>query len=121
VGAVEWFAQGMMMAADYTLTRQVLEGAAASAALNPMVPLELEARLRDAGLQHVEGGSVIAESRQFLPSLQIMLRRRAQQATELGAVPADAAAVWLQELESRDARGTFYWAAIVRWAAGVKG
>ena len=26
----------------------------------------------------------------------------------------------LRELESRDARGQFYWAALVRWAAGSK-
>jgi ubiquinone/menaquinone biosynthesis C-methylase UbiE len=120
IGVVEWYSQGMVIAADYTLTRRVLDGSAPAGALNPVVPLELERLLADAGLQRIDAGSVVAESRQYLPSLKMMLQRRAQQAVELGAISADAGATWLQELESRDARGQFYWAAIVRWAVGTK-
>jgi SAM-dependent methyltransferase len=120
VGVVEWYSQGMVMAADYTLTRRVLDGSAPAGALNPVVPLELEHLLAGAGLRRIDAGSVVAESRQYLPSLNMMLQRRVQQAVELGAIPADAGATWLQELESREARGQFYWAAIVRWAVGTK-
>jgi hypothetical protein len=50
-----------------------------------------------------------------------MLQRRAQQAIELDAISAEAGSAWLQELEAREARGEFYWAAIVRWVVGTKG
>jgi ubiquinone/menaquinone biosynthesis C-methylase UbiE len=120
VGTVEWFSQGMVIAADYALTRQVLDGSAPTGALNPMAPLELEHHLSEAGLEHIEAGSVIAESGRYLPSLKIMLQRRVQQAVDLGAISMAAGAGWLQELESREARGRFYWAALVRWAAGSK-
>ena len=120
VGAVEWFAQGMVIAADYTATRQVLDGSAPLAALNPTVPLELEDLLARGGLRDLESGTIVAESRQYLPSLKVMLERRVQQAQELGAVKADSGAAWLSALEARSARGTFYWAALVRWAAGTK-
>ncbi len=120
VGVVEWYSQGMVIAADYTLTRRVLDGSAPAGALNPVVPLELEHLLVDAGLQRIDAGSVVAESSQYLPSLSMMLQRRVEQAVELGAISADAGAAWLQELESRNARGQFYWAAIVRWAVGTK-
>jgi SAM-dependent methyltransferase len=120
VGAVEWFSQGMMIAADYSLTRQVLDGSAPAGALNPLAPLELESLFADAGLHHIEAGSIVAESRQYLPSLQVMLKRRVDQAVELAALSADAGRAWLDELEFRAAHGTFYWAALVRWAAGTK-
>ena len=120
VGAVEWFSQGMMIAADYGLTRQVLDGSAPAGALNPMAPIELESLFADAGLHHIEAGSIVAESRQYLPSLQVMLQRRVQQAVELAALSAEAGSAWLDELASRAARGTFYWAALVRWASGAK-
>ncbi len=120
VGAVEWFSQGMAIAADYALTRRVLDGSAPAGALNPMVPLELEHLLGEAGLRQIHAGSVIAESRRYLPSLRVMLQRRVQQAVDLGAISMEAGTAWLQELESRDARGQFYWAALVRWAAGSK-
>jgi ubiquinone/menaquinone biosynthesis C-methylase UbiE len=120
VGAVEWFSQGMVIAADYSLTRQVLDGSAPAGALNPMAPLELEHLLSDAGLRQVEAGSVLAESRRYLASLKVMLERRVQQAVDLGAISTAAGTGWLQELEARDARGQFYWAAVVRWAAGSK-
>ncbi|HUL75347.1 MAG TPA: methyltransferase domain-containing protein [Vicinamibacterales bacterium] len=120
VGAVEWFAQGMVLAADYAVTRQVLDGSAPAGALNPMTPLELESHFATAGLESIESGTIVAESRQFLPSLRIMLERRVQQATDLGALTADAGAAWLRDLETRAAHGRFYWAALVRWAAGVK-
>ena len=120
VGAVEWFSQGMAIAADYALTRQVLDGSAPAGALNPMAPLELERLLSAAGLRQIEAGSIVAESRRYLPSLKVMLQRRAQQAADLGAISMKAGAEWLQELESREARGEFYWAALVRWAAGSK-
>lgn len=120
VGAVEWYSQGMTIAADYVLTRRIMDGSAPAGALNPMAPLELEALFADAGLQSVASGSVVAESRQFLPSLKMMLQRRVQQAVELGAISAETGAEWLQELELRAAQGRFYWAAIVRWAVGIK-
>lgn len=120
VGAVEWFSQGMAIAADYALTRQVLDGSAPAGAMNPMVPLELERLLGEAGLQQIQAGSLLAESGRYLPSLKVMLQRRVQQAVDLGAISMAAGAGWLQELESRDARGRFYWAALVRWAAGSK-
>lgn len=120
VGVVEWYSQGMVMAADYTLTRRVLDGSAPAGALNPVVPLELEHLFADAGLRQIDGGSVVAETRRYLPSLSMMLQRRVQQAVDLGSIAAEAGATWLQELESREARGAFYWAAIVRWAVGTK-
>jgi SAM-dependent methyltransferase len=120
VGTVEWFSQGMAIAADYPLTRQVLDGSAPAGALNPMVPLELEHLLGDAGLQEIHAGSVLAECHRYLPSLKVMLPRRVQQAVDLGAISMAAGARWLEELQSRDDRGQFYWAAVVRWAAGTK-
>jgi SAM-dependent methyltransferase len=120
IGAVEWFSQGMAIAADYPLTRQVLDGSAPAGALNPLVPLELEHLLGDAGLQEIHAGSVLAECRRYLPSLKVMLPRRVQQAVDLGAISMAAGARWLEELQSRDDRGQFYWAAVVRWAAGTK-
>jgi SAM-dependent methyltransferase len=120
VGAVEWFAQGMMIAADYALTRQVLEGSAPLGALNPMAPLDLEAALATAGLTAIDSGSVVAETRRFLPSLKIMLKRRVEQAVSLNAMTDEAGAGWLRELHDRDERGEFYWAALVRWAVGTK-
>jgi SAM-dependent methyltransferase len=120
VGAVEWFSQGMAIAADYARTRQVLDGSAPAGALNPLAPLELERHLTDVGLGGVESGSILAESRRLLPSLRIMLRRRAAQAVELGAISQEAGDEWLAELTARDARDDFYWAAIVRWAVGTR-
>jgi SAM-dependent methyltransferase len=120
VGAVEWFSQGMMIAADYSLTRQVLDGSAPAGALNPLAPIELESLFADAGLHHLEAGSIVSESRQYLPSLQVMLKRRVEQAVELAALSADAGRAWLDELDARAVRGRFYWAALVRWAAGTK-
>src|SRR5262249_11507513 len=120
VGAVEWFSQGMMIAADYDTTRHVLDGSAPKAALNPLVSLELEHVFAVAGLTHVTGGTVVAESRDYLPSLQSMLKRRVDQAIEGGATTRDAGAAWLVALDARAARGDFYWAALVRWAVGVK-
>ena len=120
VGAVEWFSQGMMIAADYGLTRQVLDGSAPAGALNPMAPIQLESLFADASLHDIEAGSVVAESRQYLPSLQVMLKRRVQQAVDWAALSPEAGSAWLDELASRAARGTFYWAALVRWAAGAK-
>jgi len=120
VGAVEWFSQGMTIAADYALTRQVLEGSAPAGALNPLAPLDLERHFAHAGLRDIESGSVLAESRRFLPGLQIMLKRRVAQAIEPGAIGADAGEAWLGELAAREARGEFYWAAIVRWAVGTR-
>jgi SAM-dependent methyltransferase len=120
VGAVEWFSQGMMIAADYATTRQVLEGSAPLGALNPMAALDLERILAAAGLNEIDSGSVVAETRQFLPSLKIMLERRVQQAVSLNAITESAGAGWLRELHDRDARGEFYWAALVRWAVGRK-
>jgi ubiquinone/menaquinone biosynthesis C-methylase UbiE len=120
VGAVEWFSQGMTIAADYALTRQVLDGSAPAGALNALAPLQLERHFGDAGLRDVDSGSVLAESRRWLPGLQIMLRRRVAQAIELGAIAADAGDAWQEELAARDARGEFYWAAIVRWAVGTR-
>ena len=64
--------------------------------------------------------SIVAESRQYLPSLQVMLKRRVKQAVELAALSAEAGRAWLDELEFRAMHGTFYWAALVRWAAGTK-
>ena len=120
VGAVEWFAQGMAVAADYAQTRRVLDGSAPAGALNPLAPLQLERHFADAGLGAVESGSILAESRRFLPGLQVMLGRRVAQAVELGAIDADAGDAWLAELTARDQRGEFYWAAIVRWAVGTR-
>lgn len=120
VGAVEWYSQGMTIAADYALTRQVLDGSAPAGALNPLAPLELERHFEKAGLDAVESGSVVAESRRLLPALQIMLRRRVTQAIELGALTTEAGDTWLAELTDRDARGDFYWGAIVRWAVGAR-
>jgi len=120
VGAVEWFSQGMTIAADYALTRQVLDGSAPAGALNALAALELERHFGDAGLRDVETGSILAESRRWLPGLQIMLRRRVAQAVDLGAIAADAGDAWLEELTERDARGEFYWGAIVRWAVGTR-
>lgn len=120
VGAVEWFSQGMVIAADYARTRQVLDGSAPQGALNPTVPLELEQLFAASGLTDVTGGTVLTESRDFLPSLQTMLQRRVQQAIDLGATTADTGAAWLAELHARQARGQFYWAALVRWAVGTK-
>jgi SAM-dependent methyltransferase len=120
VGAVEWYSQGMVMAADYALTRRVLDGSAPLGALNPLVPLELEHLFARAGLRRIDAGSVVAETGRYLPSLKMMLKRRAEQAIELEAISAEAGAAWLKELEAREARGEFYWAAIVRWAVGTK-
>lgn len=121
VGVVEWYSQGMVMAADYVLTRRVLDGSAPAGALNPLVPLELEQLFAHAGLGRIDAGSVIAETGRYLPSLKMMLKRRAEQAIELDAISSEAGAAWLQELDAREARGEFYWAAIVRWAVGTKG
>jgi hypothetical protein len=111
----------MVMAADYALTRRVLDGSAPAGALNPLVPLELEHLFAHAGLRRIDAGSVIAETGRYLPSLRMMLKRRAEQAIELDAISAQAGAAWLQELDAREARGEFYWAAVVRWAVGTKG
>jgi demethylmenaquinone methyltransferase/2-methoxy-6-polyprenyl-1,4-benzoquinol methylase/phosphoethanolamine N-methyltransferase len=121
VGAVEWYSQGMVVAAEYGLARRVIDGSASAGALNPMVPVELESLLAGAGLNEIESGSVVAETRQYLPSLKLMLQRRVQQAIDAGAVSTGEGAEFLRELETRDAEGRFYWAAIVRWAAGTKG
>jgi ubiquinone/menaquinone biosynthesis C-methylase UbiE len=120
VGAVEWFSQGMAIAADCALTRRVLDGSAPAGALNPVLPLELEHLLGQAGLEQIHAGSVIAESHRYLPSLKVMLQRRVQQAADLEAISMADGAAWLLELESREAHGQFYWAALVRWASGSK-
>jgi ubiquinone/menaquinone biosynthesis C-methylase UbiE len=120
VGAVEWYSQGMVMAADYVLTRRVLDGSAPAGALNPLVPLELEHLFARAGLRQIDAGSIVAEAGRYLPSLKMMLKRRAEQAIELQAISAEAGAAWLEELDAREARSEFYWAAIVRWAVGTK-
>jgi ubiquinone/menaquinone biosynthesis C-methylase UbiE len=120
VGAVEWFSQGMSIAADYALTRQVLDGSAPAGALNPLAPLQLDRHFADAGLRDIESGSLLAESRRMLPGLQIMLRRRVAQAIELGAISTGAGDAWLTELSARDLKGEFYWAAIVRFAVGTR-
>jgi ubiquinone/menaquinone biosynthesis C-methylase UbiE len=119
VGTVEWYAQGMIVSADGPLTGRILDGSAPLAALNPSAPLELEHLLASSGLRDIVAGSVVAESHRYLPSLKTMLVRRAEQAVELRAIGDSDAATWLRELESRDAAGRFYWAAIVRWAAGT--
>ena len=49
------------------------------------------------------------------PACKSCCARRVAQAIELGAIAADAGDAWLEELAARDARGEFYWAAIVRW------
>jgi ubiquinone/menaquinone biosynthesis C-methylase UbiE len=121
VGAVEWYSQGMVMAADYALTRRVLDGSAPAGALNPLVPLELEHLFARAGLRQIDAGSIVAETGRYVPSLKMMLKRRAEQAIELGAISPDAGAAWLEELDAREARREFYWAAIVRWAVGTRG
>jgi ubiquinone/menaquinone biosynthesis C-methylase UbiE len=121
VGAVEWYSQGMVVAAaDYALTRRIMDGSARAAAFNPMLPLELEGLMTEAGLSDIESASVVAESHEALPSLTTMLTRRMQQAVEAGAVTEDDGAVWIRDLETRASRGEFYWAAIVRWAVGTK-
>jgi ubiquinone/menaquinone biosynthesis C-methylase UbiE len=120
IGTVEWYAQGMVVAADLPVTRRILDGSAPLAALNPSTPLELEYLLALSGLMEIVAGSVVAESHRYLPSLKTMLVRRAEQAVELRAISETDAAAWLRELESRDAGGRFYWAAIVRWAVGAK-
>lgn len=121
VGAVEWYSQGMVVASsDYVVTRRIMDGSAPQAAFNPMVPLELEQLFGGAGLQDVEAGSIVAESHQYVPSLKTMLARRMQQAVEAGAASATDGATWLDDLETRDAQGHFYWAAIVRFGVGVK-
>jgi ubiquinone/menaquinone biosynthesis C-methylase UbiE len=121
VGAVEWYSQGMIIsAADYALTRRVMDGTAQVATYNPNVALELEQLLAEAGLQSVTAASKLAESHQLTPSLRTILARRAQQAIELGAVEQRAAEGWLRELEERAASGRFYWAALVRYAVGIK-
>jgi len=118
VGVVEWFSQGMMIAADAAATRRVLDGSAPAGALNPVVPLELEHRLGAAGLADIQAGSVVAESHEFLPSLKVMLRRRVQQAIDLQAITSVDGDAWLHELDARAREGRFYWAALVRWATG---
>jgi hypothetical protein len=110
----------MSIAADYALTRQVLDGSAPAGALNPLAPLQLERHFVDAGLSAIESGSILAESRRLLPGLKTMLGRRVAQAIELGALATDAGDAWLAELTAREARGEFYWAAIVRWAVGTR-
>jgi ubiquinone/menaquinone biosynthesis C-methylase UbiE len=120
VGVVEWYSQGMSVAADYGLARRVIDGSASAGALNPMVPLELEPVLAGAGLHEIESGSVVAETRQYLPSLKLMLQRRVQQATDFGAISTTEGAEFLRELDARGAEGRFFWGAIVRWAAGTK-
>jgi ubiquinone/menaquinone biosynthesis C-methylase UbiE len=121
VGAVEWFSQGMVVAGDYALTRRIFDGSAPVAAENPTAPLELEHTFAVAGLTSVESGTIVAESRQYLPSLKMMSQRRVQQAVDQQALAPDAGAAWLAELDARAARGQFYWGALVRWAVGTKG
>jgi ubiquinone/menaquinone biosynthesis C-methylase UbiE len=121
VGAVEWYSQGMTInTSDYALTRRIMDGSFPVAAYNPNVALEIEYWLRGAGLREVGGGSLMAESLQFMPSLKAMLTRRVQQATEQGAIEPSAGDAWLRELEERDAAGHFYWCGLVRFAVGVK-
>jgi len=121
VGAVEWYSQGMMVnAADYSLTRKIMDGSAPVATYNPNVALELERLFTEAGLREVSAASFLAESFQFSPSLKAILTRRAQQAVELGAVERGDADRWLDELIERDAQQRFYWAALVRYAVGMK-
>ena len=48
-----------MIAADYSLTRQVLDGSALAGALNPLAPIELESLFANAGLHHIEAGSIV--------------------------------------------------------------
>jgi hypothetical protein len=48
-----------------------------------LAPLELESLFGDAGLKDIQAGSVVAESRRYLPSLKVMLARRVQQAVDL--------------------------------------
>jgi ubiquinone/menaquinone biosynthesis C-methylase UbiE len=121
VGAVEWYSQGMVVAAaDYALTRGVFDGSAPVAAQNPMAPLELEASFAQAGLTVMHSGTIVAESRQYMPSLKMMLQRRVQQAADQNSLAPDAGAAWLADLDARGARGEFYWAALVRWVVGTK-
>jgi ubiquinone/menaquinone biosynthesis C-methylase UbiE len=121
VGAVEWYSQGMVVAAaDYALTRRVFDGSAPVAAENPMAPLELEASFAAAGLTSVQSGTIAAESGRYLASLKMMLQRRVQQAVDQHALAPDAGASWLADLEARAGRGQFYWAALVRWVVGTK-
>ena len=121
VGAIEWYSQGMVVAAaDYALTRRVFDGSAPAAAENPMAPLELESSFAAAGLTAIESGTIVAESRRYLPSLKMMLQRRVQQAVDEQALPPADGAAWLSELDLRAERGAFYWAALVRWIVGTK-
>lgn len=121
VGAVEWYSQGMVVAAgDYALTRRVFDGSAPVAAQNPMAPLELESSFAAAGLTAIESGTLVTESRRYMPSLKMMLQRRVQQAVDQHALAPDAGAAWLAELDARGERGAFYWAALVRWVVGTK-
>ena len=121
VGAVEWYSQGMVvLATDYALTRRIMDGSAREAAFNPMLPLELERLMTDAGLSDIEAASVVAEAHEGLPSLMTMLTRRMHQAVDAGALTGHEGAAWIQDLESRASRGQFYWAALVRWAVGTK-
>jgi ubiquinone/menaquinone biosynthesis C-methylase UbiE len=121
VGAVEWYSQGMMInSSDYALTRRIMDGSAPVATYNPNVALEVEQLLSDAGLRDVIAASIVTESSRLMPSLKAMLTRRVQQAAEQGAVEQSAGEAWLRELEERDARGRFYWGALVRFAVGVK-
>lgn len=121
VGAVEWYSQGMTInTSDYVLTRRIMDGSFPVAAYNPSVALEIEHLMRGAGLREVGGGSLMAESLQFMPSLKAMLTRRVQQAIEQGAIEQSAGEAWLRELEARDAAGHFYWGGLVRFAVGVK-
>jgi SAM-dependent methyltransferase len=121
VGVVEWYSQGMMIASsDYETTRRIMDGSAPQGALNPIVPLELESVLASAGLANVEAGSVVAETHRLVPGIEMMLSRRVQQAVDAGALPAAGGQAWLRDLKERDARQSFYWAAVVRWAVGSK-
>ena len=120
VGVVEWYSQGMSIAADYVLTRRILDGSSPVGALNPLAPLELESLLARAGLSDIAGGTIAAETRQLNPGIQIMLKRRVEQAVELGAISTAEGEEWLHELSARDASGRFYWGALVRWAAGTR-
>ena len=121
VGAVEWYSQGMMInSSDYAMTRRVMDGSAPIAAYNPNVALEIEHLMNEAGLRNVRATSMVTESFQFMPSLKAMLTRRAQQATERGAVEQAAAEAWRRELEERDKEGRFYWGALIRFSVGTK-
>jgi SAM-dependent methyltransferase len=120
VGVIEWYSQGMSIAADYVLTRRILDGSAPAGALNPMAPLELESLLARAGLSDIAAGTVVAETRQLTPGIQMVLKRRVEQAVELGAISSAEGDDWLHDLAARDASGRAYWGALVRWAAGTR-